>query len=893
MAGESPDKSEQLKSSGETTGTTGSERDPRLGVIRKPAAPAEATVTTSPSAPESEDGAEAAAGREGDRATAVFRTVRPRDGEAKAEPAAKAAADGDGEGDSPAADSDADADADADVKAKPVNGAGAVKGDARLKAAVAAWVASADEDGDADEAPSTDDEPKVADAKAADAGGKKPAARTPGQPAGEATDQTAGQTDDEPEKPAADQATAVFKTVRPKADDADASGDTSARKPDETDRKPAAAEKPAADQPTAVFKTMRPKADDAADETGAKDSGAAKSAGDRPTAAFGTVRPKDKSEDKSKDEPKGESKDQPKAESKPEPKAGGDQPTAVFGAVRPKEAKAEPKAGAKPEPKAGAKPEPKADAGDQPTELLKAPAPAPAPKAGAGQERKSQFVPLKDDAPAKAAPAKPGDKPAAAPAKPGIPVSVTPPKAPAAPAEAERTKQTPFPGRPAGAAPAAEAGRPAAPLDLLAQLTNTPPPPETPVRTAMRRVKIWTPLVLLLGIIFVVVQSFRPLPDPKLALGAKKAFTFEGGQPNFAWPAEGQSAAKVLGAGDVGTSGAQKPVPTASVAKVMTAYVILKDHPLKKGEKGADLVIDAQAAKESQSKDESRLSVTEGQTFSQYDMLQMLLIPSGNNIARQLARWDAKSEDEFVRKMNAVAKDLGMTNTTYTDPSGLKETTKSTASDQVKLAEVVIKNDVLREIVGKPNAKIPGLAEPIYNNNDKLLTKGTGVLGVKTGSSGPAGGSLMWAAKRTIDGKERLIVGATMDQHFKGGPDINAENSLKMVLDNSYKQTRAIQEALVSALVVKKGDVVGSVDDGLGGKTPVVATKDVKAVGWAGFATKFTLSAGGHKIPHTAKAGTEVGELTVGTGVDAVKVPVALKTALAEPSFGAKLGRLG
>ncbi|MEU4210170.1 hypothetical protein AB0F13_09270, partial [Streptomyces sp. NPDC026206] len=74
MAGESPDKSEQLKSSGETTGTTGSERDPRLGVIRdrEPKASAKAPMTKSPAEPD------AAAGREGDRATAVFRTVRPK-----------------------------------------------------------------------------------------------------------------------------------------------------------------------------------------------------------------------------------------------------------------------------------------------------------------------------------------------------------------------------------------------------------------------------------------------------------------------------------------------------------------------------------------------------------------------------------------------------------------------------------------------------------------------------------------------------------------------------------------------------------------------------------------------------------------------------------------------
>lgn len=56
----------------------------------------------------------------------------------------------------------------------------------------------------------------------------------------------------------------------------------------------------------------------------------------------------------------------------------------------------------------------------------------------------------------------------------------------------------------------------AAPLELLAELTNTAPPPETPRRTALRRVKIWTPILLLLAGGFTGAQLLRPLPAPTL-----------------------------------------------------------------------------------------------------------------------------------------------------------------------------------------------------------------------------------------------------------------------------------------------------------------------------------------------------------------------------------------
>ncbi|MGA5129505.1 serine hydrolase [Streptomyces olivoreticuli] len=817
VAGESPDKSEQRKSSGETTG---GERDPRLGVFR-----------------ESETSA-AADARPSKPAESPVRTdIDEKPPVSPGEDAGKAAVRG---------------------------------GDARLKAAVAAWVADAASDADAD---------AVAD------GEEKPEPAAADDDANAKADDKGAEASGGPAKPAADRATAVFGAVRPKAEDG--AKKDSAKEGDAAKAAPAngsGAAKPAVDQATAVFGAVRPKADGDKDKKAANGSakGSDKSSGDG-AGKPSWVRVTDGAES-----PKGDGE----AKASGDAAANGDKPaadraTAVFKAVRP-EADGEPKAGAdqatavfgtvKTPEKAPAK----AGSDDQPTALIKAPeVPAKRP-AESDSERTSQFVPLKslDDAAAKAG------------AKPAIPVTVAPPadppKAPKAAPPKTEPKTESKAERPEPEAPQ----QPAAPLDLLAQLTNTPPPPPTPVRSTLRRVKIYAPIVVLLAIVFCVVQAFRPLPAPKLTTAADKAtYTFQGDKFAMPWPDQGQAAAKVAGVGSLGTYGEEKPTPTASVAKVMTAYVILKNHPLKKGDKGPDITVDAQAEQDSHAKDESLVTLKQGEKVSEYDLLQMLLIPSGNNAARLLARWDAQSKEAFVAKMNEAAKSLGMTNTTYTDPSGLDETTKSTAVDQLKLAEEVMKDDVFREIVAKPNTNVAG-GQHLNNNNDELLIK-PGGLGIKTGSSTPAGGTLMWAAKRTIDGKEQLILGVTMDQHFKGGPDVNAEMSLKLVKKVSYKMIQDVQNALTSAKLVGKGDVVGYVDDGLGGKTPVVATRDLKGVGWPGMTAKLTVGKGAKPVPHAAKAGTEVGELTVGEGASAQKVPVALQKDLVEPAFGAKLTRLG
>ncbi|MFE4819651.1 D-alanyl-D-alanine carboxypeptidase [Streptomyces sp. NPDC056704] len=494
------------------------------------------------------------------------------------------------------------------------------------------------------------------------------------------------------------------------------------------------------------------------------------------------------------------------------------------------------------------------------------------PKSETPSERTSKFVALKPlDEPVSRVKPKTTSTPSV-PSASSAPTKVAPADATAALPQVgpERTTQQPLPPKP--------------PLDLLAELTNTPPPPQTPVRTLARRVKIWTPLVLLLAVVFAVAQSLRPLPTPTLDLTAESSYTFGGGDASIPWPSSGQGALDVQGIGSFGTSGAQKAAPIASVAKVMTAYLILRDHPIKSGD-GAKIQVDQKAQDQSDAGDESTVNVHAGDTITQKEALEGVLIASANNVARLLARWDAGSETAFVAKMNAAAKDLGMTNTTYTDPSGLQKTTVSTAADQVKLAKAAMKDASFREVARMMEyTDYKGTKHSNWNH----LVGSNNVIGIKTGTTTAAGGNLVFAATKEIGGEVRTIVGAVISQ----GPGGSDNTILGGALAAGDKLIRAAQASLKSATILKKGDVVGYVDDGLGGRTPVVITKDVTAVGWAGLKVK--LSFVSSELPHAAKAGTKVGSLTVGDGgsSSAVQVPVELQKDLAEPGFGAKLTRV-
>jgi D-alanyl-D-alanine carboxypeptidase (penicillin-binding protein 5/6) len=233
--------------------------------------------------------------------------------------------------------------------------------------------------------------------------------------------------------------------------------------------------------------------------------------------------------------------------------------------------------------------------------------------------------------------------------------------------------------------------------------------------------------------------------------------------PSTVWPAYGQAAVQV-GESQVQVGPNQHAAPIASVAKVMTAYLLLRDHPLRPGQDGATITLtDADVADTDRRRrqQESLVSIAAGEQLTERQALQALLLPSANNIAAVLARWDAGSVDRFVARMNATARSLDMTHTRYTDPSGYNDATVSTAADQVRLVDRAMRLPVFASIVDTPSATLP-VAGTVQNTN--TLLGRNGFVGVKTGSTAAAGGCFAFRAIRWIDGKRTTITGVVLGQ---------------------------------------------------------------------------------------------------------------------------------
>ncbi|HEV2369411.1 MAG TPA: hypothetical protein VGR90_06015, partial [Acidimicrobiales bacterium] len=301
----------------------------------------------------------------------------------------------------------------------------------------------------------------------------------------------------------------------------------------------------------------------------------------------------------------------------------------------------------------------------------------------------------------------------------------------------------------------------------------------------------------------VVFQLVRSVPALSFTSTAASQVTVPGAPPTLPWPAMGEATVGVQGLGVLGSSGGDKPIPIASLTKLMTAYVVLADHALPTGQTGPPITMtdaDVQAYVVGASQNQSIVRVVAGEQLSELQALEATLVGSANNMATALAVWDAGSTTAFLAKMNAAATALGMHATHYADVTGLDPGSVSNASDQVALATRLMANPVFAAMVGEAQVQLP-VAGIVYNYD--YLVGHNGIVGIKTGSTTEAGGCFVFAARRAIAGHDMVVTGAGLGQH---GPSI-----LQAALTASQRLIDAAAGSVAPVTVGVPGSHVGTV----------------------------------------------------------------------------------
>src|SRR4051794_231921 len=262
-------------------------------------------------------------------------------------------------------------------------------------------------------------------------------------------------------------------------------------------------------------------------------------------------------------------------------------------------------------------------------------------------------------------------------------------------------------------------------------------------RTTTRRIRVrWIRVAGLLAVIAVaaafgyqlLASSSSTAASPIDVLRSEQRGASGEALPSTVWPAHGQAAFVRTGRSQVQAGPNQHAAAIASLAKVMTAYLVLRDHPLRPGQDGPTITLteaDVADSDRRRRQEESVVSVAAGERLTERQALQALLIPSANNIAAVLARWDAGSDDPVVAPVKATPRAPGKTPHPHTPPSGYDDATVSTAADQVRIVDRAMRLPVFASIVATPSATLP-VAGTVHNT-DTLLGH-DGFVGVKTGS---------------------------------------------------------------------------------------------------------------------------------------------------------------
>lgn len=389
-------------------------------------------------------------------------------------------------------------------------------------------------------------------------------------------------------------------------------------------------------------------------------------------------------------------------------------------------------------------------------------------------------------------------------------------------------------------------------------------------------------VVVVVVVAYVATQLLRPVPAPvfRSALSSS-SLTLAGAAPPLPWPSSGSAAMELEPGALLGTSGTSSAVPIASIAKVLTAFVVLQGHPLASGASGpsiavtSDVVADYQSGAAAQ---ESEVPVAAGESLTELQALEGLLLVGANDMATLLAEWDAGSVSAFVSKMTATAHELGLHSVRVTDPSGLDPGTVSSPADLLSLAQAAMAVPAFAQIVGMGEVTLP-LAGTVYNTDADLGSDG--IVGIKTGSDTAAGGCFLFAAQNTVAGRSLTLVGVVLGQ-ATATPTATALSVAESLVSS------AVASASPIALVAP-GQVLGHVVAAWGPSVAVEAASSPTLVAWPGLKVPVTIRA--LALPLGFANGRRVGVLEVATGGQHIDTTVRAAGSLAGPSIWWRLTR--
>lgn len=411
-----------------------------------------------------------------------------------------------------------------------------------------------------------------------------------------------------------------------------------------------------------------------------------------------------------------------------------------------------------------------------------------------------------------------------------------------------------------------------------------PPRPSTPTTAVYRRRRIVAVgvLALILGLligggIYTSSALGAPVPaaaptidDPAPVVAEAQAVV----QPGFGtWAVGAVGFDGLMAAG-----GEDTPMPMASIAKVITALVVLEEHPIPEGEGGPDIAYteaDIDIYWDMVAQNGSVAPVVAGSTLSLKESLEAMMLPSGNNYSISLANWAFGSVDAYVERATAWLDEHGLGETRVVDTSGLSLDDVSTAADLVRLGQLALENPTLAEIVATQSVAIPELGT--LENSNRLL--GThGVDGIKTGTTDDAA-NLLFSADVAVGATSVTLVGVVLG----GDTHPIVREAVAGLIDS-------IAPGFHEVVALEAGRPLAAYATPWGDTAEAGTAEGATVVVWSDTPVDVAVEADAVRL---VGDGEEVGTATVTAGSQVIEVPLVLDGTLEDPGAWWRLSNPG
>ena len=333
------------------------------------------------------------------------------------------------------------------------------------------------------------------------------------------------------------------------------------------------------------------------------------------------------------------------------------------------------------------------------------------------------------------------------------------------------------------------------------------------------------------------------------------------------WPTTGQGAIAIPSIGITVASAPEKAAPVASLTKLMTAYVVLHDHPLALNQPGPTITVTQAEVDDYDSdtvNDDSNAEVALNEQITEAQVLGGMLVHSADNFADLLATWDAGSIPAFVAKMNA---------------DRVPASAWTTRTSPIRAASIRARSRRPRTCSRWRRSTWPIRPSPPWCSMSSITlpVAGTistytpllgvqGVIGVKSGFTCQAGGGDVLAVERTVHGKSVLLLAAVTGQT---GPVVLAQAGL-----HALALVDALGPLIGSTQVLAGDQVVAHVSEA-GSRLGATTASSVSMLTWPGVSATRVFVPARH-VADQARRGTQVGTVVVTLGAQRVDVPVRL-----------------